>query len=218
MSLKVNVNEESLKKIQSEVRVALEKIISNPKLKTDIGEAIIKDIQFETRKGNSIPNRGKLKPLSSSWKKMRERIGQSNPTHPTFQKSRSNLTISGKLLDSMIVNLKPRGSFEVDFDGDHEPYKVKKKTLWTVKSHKRLLSGTGLTAETSSVTRVKKHVRTASEGTFEIGKKIPNKLLADYVARTRPFMGIRPIMEQRSKQKVIDYLRRSSQFFRSMVK
>lgn len=182
MSVKVKVSERSLKNSEKGFREAVERTIKTTNLLQDIGETIVKDIQFQTRAGKSIPLRSKFDALSKSWVKMRERIVKTNPKHPAFSKARSNLTITGELLNAIFFRPnKNKGEVIVDVSNSkHSVYTVQNKTSTRVKGHARK-GGT-----------VRGHTRQIKPGFFKVGESKTNAEIAqDMADQGRPFMGVR---------------------------
>lgn len=217
--MKVSINLKSFKNVEDNIRLSLWKAIRDPKLLRELSETIIKDIQVQTRMGKSIPNDLQpFKPLSSkrhpflfgiygalgtsktlagkkgfgrrqsnaidehdadgySYTDIRDAIGKATPTHKAFSPKRSNLTITGQLLNSLKYMYLGNAKFKIVPDGEHEPYKIRK----------------------------------AFGESMQVGKKIENSKLAQYVAQQgRPFMGIRDSLIPRLKRIIIGYVRRSS--------
>lgn len=199
MSIKVKVSESSVKRSEKGFREAIEKTLKTTNLLQEIGEAVVTDIQFQTRRGNSIPGlntavaaakasgapapkRSNFAALSKSWIKMRERIVKTNPKHPAFSKARSNLTITGELLNAIFFRPnKNKGEVVIDVsDSKHSVYTVQNKTSTRVKGHSRR-NGT-----------VKGHTRQLKQGFFKVGESKTNAEIAqDMADQGRPFMGIR---------------------------
>ena len=127
MSISVKLNEKSLKDVEDLIKKAFNNVIRNKKMLTEIGEDVTKDIQFQTRAGNSIPNNEKLAPLKKSWILIRKRIAESQGTHQAYREKRSNLTLSGQLLNSLKAKVKGPGSVEVAPTGLRSRYKIKRK-------------------------------------------------------------------------------------------
>jgi hypothetical protein len=122
MSLKFEVNQRSIDALESNTRQAFEKVIRNRELLNDIGETIITDIKFQTRRGNSIPTKSKLKPLSKEWIEKRLAIDEAQATGQAFSPRRSNLTASGQLLDSLKSKITGVGKIIVEATGSRIPY------------------------------------------------------------------------------------------------
>lgn len=187
MSKLVKFEFTGLDSLASDIKATFNLILQDQKVIAEVAQMIIKDIQYQTRRGVSAIDGSKFKPLSMSWIKMRKRIV--SPTHPTFNPTRSNLTISGQLLESIKYESKGQGRIRFYFDGDHEPYKIT-----GVKGNKK---GQSLT----------------------IGKKMPNEKLAGYVeAQGRPFFGVRKSLEPRISKILVAAIRRNYKLVSKLYK
>lgn len=123
---KLEIKRGSIDKIEANVRKKLEKLRRDPALLNELGDTIIKDIQFSTRRGKNPRTGDSFKPLTEDWKDRRGEIAKSNIVHDTYSRSRSNLALTGQLLDSMKNQIKNTKLFIIFF-GDHQPYKIKRK-------------------------------------------------------------------------------------------
>lgn len=128
MAFKIRLNEQSIINAQSGFTETIKKVLNNKTMLGEIGDVIINDVKLNTRLGKSIPTGGKLKPLKDSWIKQRKKISQATKVHDTFSPARSNLTLTGQLLDSMRKVFKGMGSLEIKFFGNHQPYFIKTKS------------------------------------------------------------------------------------------
>lgn len=198
MSFKIKVNTQSIRTLEKASKDFLQEVLQDIDLNLQLGFEVIRDIQFQSRRGNSIPNNTKFKALSESWIKLRKRIidTQSAPSYVQFR--RSNISLSGQLLNSMTVvrQRRPSGAeINVEFEGRHEPYKVKRLTEF-----KRQKPG----GRSKTV-----NVKTGNSGNYEVGESIPNSLLAKYLRlQGREFLGIRPLVERRLRNLVNAEIRR----------
>lgn len=201
MSFKFEFKKE-LFKGQSEAFIArLTKALQSSQLAIRLNEAFLTDLKFQVRRGISLATNSRLKPLSNSWIKMRKRIIADNGA-PSFVSARkSNLSLSGQFLDS----LKGRkaltsGGLEIkyQFEGDHQPYKVKSLKKWKVDN--AFGRGRRLTFQR----------RKPMPGTLNVGRRISNQRLYSYLTRERPFIGIRSQTQNKLKQLVIEEVRRNT--------
>ena len=115
MSITVKFDKESIKRVEEQTRTAFEKVIANRKLLNEVGEIVVTDIQFQTRRGQSIPNNARLKPLSKKWRETRGQIADATDTHPAYSQRRSNLTLTGQLLDALTWRIVKSGVIETLF-------------------------------------------------------------------------------------------------------
>lgn len=201
MSIKVRLDTKSVDQCQKDVIAVFNKVIANRTMMNEIGQTVVQDIAFQTRSGKSIPNQGeKFNPLSEAWIKERKQIIE---THETFSQKRSNLTVTGQLINSMKHVILGPGKIAIDFIGTHKPYVQKYVTSFRRKTK----AGKRIT------------VQTGKTGTRKVGKPIPNQDLARYVAEGgRPFVGVREQVKQRINRIVLAYIRRASRVFEKLNK
>lgn len=188
---------------QRESQLFLDKVtkaLQSKNLAKDIGDTYITDLKFQVRRGQSLSNNKKLKPLSESWIKKRRRI-IANSGKPAFVSARkSNLSLSGQFLDSLksrSANLSKGLEVTFRFEGAHEPYKMKPLKSWKVRN--AFGSGKNKT--------FKRRKEMPSE--LQVGRRISNENLYTYLKRDRPFIGIRPQVQKRLTQLVVEEVRRS---------
>lgn len=131
MSFIFKINQRSVDNLEKSVRDAFNKAIRSKAMLTEIGDEIVTDIKDQTQnKAKSIPLQSRLKSLSKAWVKRRARLAEFNDTDPAYQATKSNLTFTGQLLNSLKHKILGVGKLEVFFDGTHQPYKgVKGKNL-----------------------------------------------------------------------------------------
>jgi hypothetical protein len=212
MSLNLKVNDESLKALEENTRKAFEKVIRNQDLLNDIGKTIITDIQFQTRRGSSIPNNGKkFDKLSKKWIDMRARIGQAQGGGEAFSPQRSNLTLSGQLLNSLVTVIQGAGKILITFTGTHSPYRYELLEYYTVKKRKGRRINKGPIKGFDGGRGNLQYRNTNRSGQTTLGEEMLNAELADLVAEQgRPFLGIRDAIRDRIKRQVVAFIRRSS--------
>lgn len=181
MKMNVKFNESSIAGMEKRLIKRFNKIIQSEELAADVAKVIIDDIKFQTKSGKSIPNNmRRFKKLSPRWIGERKRIAESNPTSDVYAPDRSNLSLTGQLLDSLKWERLKNGIIEIGFAGIHKAYSIKR------------IRG-----------------KNAGKN-VQVGKNIPNEDLARYVSEVRPFMGIRSTVVARIKKIVIGYIRRSA--------
>lgn len=120
--MRVEINEESLKKVEANVRKAFDNVVKSKEMMNEIGSLLIQDIRFETRRGNSIPFGSKLKPLKDSTIKTRKYLDGRIRTGDAYSPRRSNLTMSGQLLDSLSYIIEGAGKIAIKLLGTRQPY------------------------------------------------------------------------------------------------
>ncbi|MEM4359721.1 MAG: hypothetical protein QXT45_04275 [Candidatus Bilamarchaeaceae archaeon] len=134
------------------------------------------DIVGQTRSGISVVTGRPFKPLKEGWIKIRQKIIANMGARPFVSASRSNLSLSGELLDSLDYNIEKTGlAFRAKFKfvGTHKPY--------------RYLGSRG-----KMVT---------------IGGRISNDELAKILDRDRPFIGVRPKLQEIIISHIVDKIR-----------
>jgi hypothetical protein len=193
------VSDQSIKDVEQSVRDVFEKVIKNEKMLSEVGETVVTDIKFQTRRGVSPVTGERFKPLKQSWINKREAIAFVSSTDPAFSKNRSNLTLSGQLLDALRMSVAGVGKIKLFFEGSHQPYLAKYVEIF---KRKRPVRG-GFTT-----------IRKGRSGSRQVGNILPNELLAQYVAENgRPFMGVRDTLKPRLNRIVIAYIRRATRVF-----
>lgn len=115
---------EDLKKFQKDVQEAVS-ILSEPSYLSALGKTVLERVINRTRLGRGVRERGgasgPLKSLSSSYKEQRKKLKQKGELSGLTTPGKSNLTQTGKLLDSADVTSVKRGSVTLGFRGNHDP-------------------------------------------------------------------------------------------------
>jgi hypothetical protein len=134
---KVKVNRDSITQKVSGFVKRLEGETKREELLTQIGNEVIKDIQRETRSRRGFKSkeearvfgskRTKLPDLAESTIENRRSIARREQTQATYSDKRSNLTLTGQLLDSLKMFIS-RGVLKIRPDGKRRPYKTIKKS------------------------------------------------------------------------------------------
>jgi hypothetical protein len=188
--LKFKVNEKSLKNVEDNVREAFDRVIKNDQMLNQIGDLVIKDIKYTTRKGLNYT-------LSQQWRKERKRLAElGQETHPAFSPNRTNLTISGQLVDSLKKFILGKGVVEIRPDGIHEPYIRQAVKKWT---------------SFSKYGKLFDVYRRKPIEQVQVGSKTPNEEIAKGLEdRGIKFIVFNPRLTPRIKQLVINYIRRST--------
>ena len=124
MNVNLKFNEKTIDKAQADIQSKMKEIVKSPALLSEVADVAIKDIQFQARRGVT-PDGTKFKPLSSRWIKERQKIALADSTHETFRANRSNITITGQLLDAMGKMLSKSGIY-ILFKGIHRPYQARR--------------------------------------------------------------------------------------------
>jgi hypothetical protein len=169
MSFKVKLDLNSLKATEMITKKAINNVLSSKTAMEEMGEVMITQVQFETRRGNSIRLGTKFKSLSESWIEVRKRLAS---TAQAFSPRRSNVTASGQLLESLRSIFVSKGLVQVKHIGTHKPY-------------------------------------TTTDGK-KLGGQIDNDLLATYVQKNRPYLGVNDRAQKQIEKLLVAYIRRSA--------
>ena len=101
--------------------------------KSDIGESIRDLLVLDIRENGINPKTGRgFKKLEKSTIRTRKYLAKHNTTHSDYSPSKSNLTLTGELLDSLKAitkTVKSGMSFEISAKGVHSPYKPSGKAI-----------------------------------------------------------------------------------------
>jgi hypothetical protein len=79
----------------------LEDVLDSNQLKNQMGIIAVKNIKAETRLGNDLKNETKQASLAPSTIENRKYLEKFNSTGRNYQTNRSNLTLSGQLIESL---------------------------------------------------------------------------------------------------------------------
>ena len=214
MKLKLKLNEKTLKRVEDDTRERLNRVLSNRDLLNEVGALAIDMMRQSIRKGISPLTGVRFNRLSKSWEAKRENIARTSPTHPAYAKTRSNLTLTGQLVDSISRFIKGK-IITLQFTGTHQPYVAKYKEFFLRKKPKRRVRlNKGPIKGFQSSFGGLSAVDTGRSGNYKIGKEMSNEKLAQYVEEQgRPFFGFAETMKQKLltqvKRIVIRYIRRN---------
>lgn len=133
MANEIKIKEGELVKLEAAIKKKIESTINNQSLLAEVGQYLVKNIRGEASLGrgyvSSDPSQKegdkpqKLLPLKKSTIKRREELGKYNQNGTLFNPKKSNLTLTGKTLNSIsfiVSNVKPLLS--ITSDGDHPGY------------------------------------------------------------------------------------------------
>lgn len=100
----------------------IEEILSSREMLKEVGEFTVERLRYQARIGRPANFARSTKPLEESTIRNRKYLAKHNPTHETFEPTRSNLTITGQFLDSLKYAVRGTGLLEIFFDGNHRGY------------------------------------------------------------------------------------------------
>jgi len=114
--------------IRKKIDIKMKNKLEDSTLLKEIAELVVYNIKGYTRKGKTMVTDGNLKTLEKSTIKNRKYLAKNNPTHPSFKPPKSNLTITGQLLDALVYRIKTVGSkITIYFNNNiRKPYKGNK--------------------------------------------------------------------------------------------
>lgn len=127
----------NLSNLQQRIRSAVKQ------LKDEKFAETIKDTLVEAVREQALnPKTGrKFKNLSKSTVEYRKYLAKHNKTHPNFSPTKPNLTISGRLLDSIKARITAKSKgvlFRLDVSGNHKRYKGAKGLIGTEQTNKAI--------------------------------------------------------------------------------
>lgn len=191
--IKIKFKQSTIDAIERDMKVKAGALAHDPALLGEVADIVIKDIAYQVRIGVSPVDGKRFKPLSKEWREQRAEIAKATQTHAAFARNKSNLTLTGQLIDSL-HKIFQGGAVIIDFKDNHKPYNKKYKDSFSRKGKSGGRSST---------------VNSGKTGIYQVGKEIPNKELAEYVAeRGRPFMAVREKLLEQLKKVVIKHIRR----------
>jgi hypothetical protein len=125
----------SVNRVRASVEKDLKESLNN-KRTMEIGEFIIEKVRVRTRLGYGVSGnlqpREKLAPLAESTKRIRKGLKKAGELSELTTPNRSNLTMTGQMLDSLVVKVISAGKFVIDVTGIRK--KLKKDDLPTNKA------------------------------------------------------------------------------------
>tara|TARA_R110000868_G_scaffold411262_1_gene702568 strand:+ start:1442 stop:1960 length:519 start_codon:yes stop_codon:yes gene_type:complete len=116
------------KRAKKKLKAKFEKIIESDEWKEKATEYAINQIQGKTRTQKSAKDNSPLPKISEKHKDNKKRIAKYNGTGKNFGNTKSNLTITGQLLESL-KREKHKTQAQIIAYGDRVPYKTKNGTV-----------------------------------------------------------------------------------------
>lgn len=120
--ISVKIDSAQFTQIEAQIRTAAKEILSSPALKKEIGEFAVERLKYQARTGKPFNETDNFPSLKESTIRHRKYLARHNTTHETYGASRSNLTITGELLDSLRWRDEGDTLVKVEFSGMHKPY------------------------------------------------------------------------------------------------
>lgn len=100
------VKVKGLDQLENKVKKTFKDILDAKAMRTEIGEFLVERIQLEARRGRPLNDTRSLPDLKDSTKRIRQELSKLNPTHPSYQAGRSNVTFTGQLVDALAFRLR----------------------------------------------------------------------------------------------------------------
>lgn len=109
------------KRLEAQIVKEIDQVIDADPLKKEIGLFVTDRIRYQARIQQPLNSDSKFKDIKQRTIEKREYLEKYNKTHRTYEASRSNVTFTGQLLNSLGFNLVTRG-VELIFKGERTPY------------------------------------------------------------------------------------------------
>lgn len=137
MAIKIKISKSSIRLAERQTKDLLQAIIKDKDLLNEIGTNAVEDIKFQTRRGRSIPKgEEKFKALSPSWSEFRKKTEFKSNLSDVFAPRRSNLSLSGQLIDSIKHKITSQNTILIEADGIRDPYRYVSKRTGEIKEIK----------------------------------------------------------------------------------
>lgn len=130
--IKAKLDEESVNRAKRLTEQLLNKVLTNRKMLNEVGELVVTDVVRQTRSGKTADGKP-LPSLSEKWIKRRKQLATGG-TDPAYRPRKSNLTLSGQLLNSFEYFIQGPGKLLLKFTGIHKGYTYTKKNGRTGKT------------------------------------------------------------------------------------
>lgn len=118
------VKPETIRAVSEEIKKSFDNVVNSKELLGEVGDFSVERIKYQARIGKPINETNDFKALESSSIRSRQYLAKHNETHDAYKDRRSNLTLTGKLLDSLRYSIKGPGLLELFFFGNHPGYKT----------------------------------------------------------------------------------------------
>jgi hypothetical protein len=113
--------------IQSKIEKMFGDVRTGEQMRNEVGTFVVSKIQLEARRRKPLNDDRAFPELSPKSKGIRKYLGAYNILHPAFKADRSNLTLTGQLIDAITYRLNST-FFTIEVKNDsREPYLINKK-------------------------------------------------------------------------------------------
>jgi phosphoribosylpyrophosphate synthetase len=117
-------NPQIFTQIEKKLVQDIEEVLGTKDMLDEVGEFISDRVRYQARVSKPYSARGDFPELKDSTIKNRKYLAKHNATHDTYQAERSNLTITGQLLDSIKHTITGVGKILIGVTGTHQGYKL----------------------------------------------------------------------------------------------
>lgn len=122
---KVKIDTNAVVKLELETTRAVQQILKGEALQKEVGTYMVTAIQYQARVGKPLTQERSLPALKESSIRTRRYLAKHNTTHKAYNEKRSNVTITGALLDSIVYTAEGGDdlNLKITFEGKHPGYK-----------------------------------------------------------------------------------------------
>lgn len=143
-----------INEVQKKIESTFKKVRESQSLLTEIGEFTVSRIAGDARRGKPLNKKRSFPALKKTTVAIRDALAKTNSVHPVFKPSRSNLTITGQLIDALKFVIKKNGVVLVEVDNSpRTPYRTRGRisagALKSLKKSSKFLSKTKTTGQLS---------------------------------------------------------------------
>ena len=125
--------------IEKNIEKTFGKVRTSRAMRDDIGQFLVERVKAEARRAKPLNDTRSFPNLKESTKEIRKALAKTNQTHPTYKANRSNLTLTGQLIDAIIYKLKSGAVISLEIDNNlRRPYVRKNKKPEPAKTNKQI--------------------------------------------------------------------------------
>jgi hypothetical protein len=134
------VNIRGLVALEKNIENTFTKVRESKQMRKDIGEFVVGRIKAEARRTKPLNDSRSFPGLKDSSKSIRKYLAALNPTHPTYKATRSNLTLTGQLINAIVYRLTGKSVLVIEVeDSIRDPYiKNRKGEIGDVKTNREV--------------------------------------------------------------------------------
>lgn len=95
------VSLKGIPELERQIEATFKKVRESQQMRMEVGEFLRDRLQAEARRGKPLNDSRSFPPLKETSIAIRDALAETNDTHPTFKPQRSNLTITGQLINAI---------------------------------------------------------------------------------------------------------------------